>query len=56
MSTEHQLYYGKVSHVEHREKTKTDGTTVHGCPSSKTNKRNLFVAIVTEIQGFVYDC
>lgn len=42
--------------VENRAKKKTDGTSKHGSPSSKANKGNCFVAVATEILGFVYDC
>lgn len=42
--------------VENRGKKKTDGTSKHGSPSSKANKGNCFVAVATEILGFVYEC
>ncbi|TNM89601.1 hypothetical protein fugu_003835 [Takifugu bimaculatus] len=42
--------------VENRGKKKTNGTSKHGSPSSKANKGNCFVAVATEILGFVYDC
>lgn len=42
--------------VENRGNKKTDGTSKHGSPSSKANQGNSFVAVATEILGFVYDC